>query len=158
MKINVVRQGKNDILQIDDARIIYRNFRGERDTYNRDGRREFDLIIPDEEIKDLLVDLGFNVKIKPAREEGEAPFMHLHVKVGKYANAYLTSGDNMQKLNEETMGLLDTVEIASVNLDIESNDWTMPNGTSGRTAWLRSINVFQKIDRFGIEYNSRNIN
>lgn len=169
MKINVIQQGSRDILQIDDARIVYRNFRGEGSKFNRVGDRNFSLVIPDEEIKDLLVGLGFNVKIKAPREEGEAPFMHLQVKV-KYSDdpedvdengnrkgpsAYLTSGNNMVALNDKTIACLDDIEIACVNLDIRSYDWTMPNGTSGRSAYLQSINVIQNIDRFAAAYNNR---
>ena len=38
------------ILQIDDARIAYKNFEGRGDKYNRQGDRNFVLIIPEENI------------------------------------------------------------------------------------------------------------
>lgn len=139
-----------DILQIDDARIIYRNFSGEASQFNRAGDRNFSILIDTEEAKDALVNEGWNVKIKPAREEGDMPFMHLPVKVkfnDRGPAVYLKSGGNMRKLDESTVGLLDNVDILSVDLDIRPYDWDV-NGKSGRTAYLQSICVTQNIDRF----------
>ena len=138
------------ILQIDDARIIYRNFSGEASQFNRAGDRNFSILIDTEEAKDALVNEGWNVKIKPAREEGDMPFMHLPVKVkfnDRGPAVYLKSGGNMRKLDESTVGLLDNVDILSVDLDIRPYDWDV-NGKSGRTAYLQSICVTQDIDRF----------
>lgn len=138
------------IVQIDDARIIYRNFSGAGSQYNREGDRNFSLIIPDQDIADALINEGWNVKIKPPREEGDTPFMHLPVKVkfnDRGPNVYLKSGHALNKLTEETVGMLDDVDIVSVDLDIRPYDWDV-NGKSGRTAYLHSMQVTQQIDRF----------
>lgn len=139
-----------DILQIDDARIIYRNFAGRGDKYNREGDRNFAVVIPDEEMAAQLTDLGWNVKIKPAREDGDTPFMFLPVKVkfnGRGPNVYLQTGRNKNRLDEESIGLLDDIDIVCVNLDIRPYDWDV-NGKSGRTAYLQNIEVIQDVDRF----------
>lgn len=144
-----------DILQIDDARIIYRNFAGRGDKYNREGDRNFAVVIPDEDTANELTDLGWNVKIKPPREDGDAPFMFLPVKVkfnDRGPNVYLKTGDRQNRLDEESVGLLDNIDIIGVDLDIRPYDWVIQEGTpnekSGRSAYLQSIRVVQDIDRF----------
>ena len=144
------------ILQIDDARIIYRNFEGRGDKYNREGDRNFAVIIPDRDICDQLLDAGWNVRIKPSRHEDEhdQDFMYLPVKV-KFTDrgpaCYLVSGTQEVKLDEESVGIIDDLDILSVNMDIRPYDWEI-NGKSGRTAYLQSIEVIQKIDRFAAKY------
>ena len=143
------------ILQIDDARIIRRNFEGRADKYNREGDRNFQILIDDEEIATALSDEGWNVKIKPPREEGEMPFMTLKVNVkfnDRGPRVYLKSGDKMVELTEETVECLDNIDILGVDLDIRPYDWNV-NGKEGRTAYLQSIHVTQEIDRFAARYN-----
>lgn len=139
-----------NILQIDDARIVYRNFSGAPSKFNREGDRNFAVVISDQKIADELVEQGWNVKIRPARDEGDIPFMYLPVKVkfnDRGPNVYLQSGRNRNRLDEETIGMLDNVDILSVDLDIRPFDWDV-NGKTGRTAYLQSICVTQDIDRF----------
>ena len=152
MEINFRNDG---ILEINDARIIYRNFRGEGSKFNREGDRNFAVIIPDDDIKEVLVAEGWNVKIKEPREGYDDPFMFLPVKI-KFNNrgpaAYVKSGNGVPtRLNEETIGMLDEIDIANVNLDLRGYDWDV-NGKTGRTAYLHAIEVSQNIDRFGARY------
>lgn len=139
-----------DILQIDDTRIIYRNFAGRGDKYNREGDRNFAVVIPDEDMANDLTKLGWNVKIKPPREDGDTPFMFLPVKVkfnDRGPNVYLKTGNVQNRLDEESVGLLDNIDIIGVDLDIRPFDWDV-NGKMGRTAYLQSIRVIQDVDRF----------
>ena len=142
------------ILQIDDARIIYRNFRGEGGKFNREGDRNFAVVIPKQELADELLNRGWNVKIKPPKDEEDSPFMYLPVKVkfnDRGPQVYLRTGDRVNRLDEETISVLDDIDIRSVDLDIRPYDWDV-NGKSGRTAYLQSIEVIQEIDRFAARY------
>lgn len=139
-----------DILQIDDTRIVYRNFTGVGSKFNREGDRNFAVVIPDQEVADALLDKGWNVKIKPPRDEDEDPFMYLPVKVrfnDRGPNVYLKSGSNLVKLDEESISCLDDIDILGVDLDIRPYDWEV-NGKTGRTAYLQSMKVTQNLDRF----------
>ena len=144
------------ILQIDNARIIFRNFRGEASKFNREGDRNFAVIIDDEEIADRLAADGWNVKIKPPKEDGDMPFMYLQVKVkfnGRGPRVYLKTGRAMNRLDEDSIDCLDDIDISGVDLDIRQYDWEV-NGKTGRTAYLQSIEVTQECDRFMDRYNN----
>ena len=148
----------NNILQIDDARIIFRNFSGAPSKFNREGDRNFAVIIPEQEIADALIAEGWNVKIKPPREDGDTPFMYLPVKIkfnDRGPRVYLKSGSNIIRLDEESVSCLDNVDIISVDLDIRPYDWNV-NGMEGRTAYLQSIQVTQEVDRFYEQYEKQN--
>lgn len=143
------------ILQINDAQIKYRNFAGVGDRFNREGDRNFALIIPNEDIKDALLDdvnefgAAWNVKIKQ-REEGDDPDMYMNIKV-KFTqfgpNIYLKAGDaDPVRLDEDSVECLDQIDIASVDLDIRAYDDEI-NGRGFRSAYLQSIYVVQDFSR-----------
>lgn len=141
-------------IQIDGAKITWRNFAGKGNDFNREGDRNFAVIIETEEDAKRLVDAGWKVKIKEASEEGDMPFMVLPVKVkfnGYGPNIYLMSGRAKVKLGEESVDRLDRATIMSVDLDIRPHDWTHARWGSGRTAYLENMRAFQQIDRFASE-------
>ena len=147
------------ILQIDDARIIYRNFAGAASKFNREGDRNFSIVIPDQEMADALVNEGWNVKIKAPREDGDVPFMTLPVKVkfnDRGPNVYLQTGNRMNRLDEDSIACLDQIDIVSVDLDVRPYDWVLYEGTKdekrGRSAYLQSIKVIQDVDRFASRF------
>ena len=150
MKSNFASRG---VVQIDNARIIYRNFAGAPSKFNREGDRNFAVVIEDQDIAEALTEKGWNVKIKPPREEGDEPFMFLPVKVkfnDRGPRVYLQNslgGRNRVTLDEDTVGILDNVDITNVDLDIRPYDWDV-QGKTGRTAYLQSICVTQEVDRF----------
>lgn len=149
-----------NILQIDDARIIFRNFRGEGGRFNKEGDRNFAVVIPNQEMAESLLNdmnqygAGWNVKIKAPREEGDDPFIYLPVKV-KFNNRgpviYLESGSNRIKLTEDTVSMLDEIDILSVDMDIRPYDDEI-NGKPFRSAYLQSMLVRQEIDRFAARF------
>ena len=144
------------ILQIDDARIAYRNFAGVGSKFNREGDRNFSVIINDENIANELIEDGWNVRIKPPRDEDDTPFMHLPVKVkfnDRGPRVYLITNGRKVELDEDSVGCLDKIDILSVDLDIRPYNWEV-NGKTGRTAYLQAIRVTQNVDRFADHYAS----
>ena len=162
------------VLEINDARIIFKNFRGEGSKFNKEGDRNFALVIAggtlndgdrkmnvtSEEMADALINdvnrygVGWNVKIRAPREEGDEPFIYLPVKVkfnDRGPSVYLKSGSNRVKLTEDTVSMLDDIDILSVDLDIRPYDNEI-NGKPFRSAYLQSIFVTQEVDRFASRF------
>lgn len=158
------------VLEINDARIIFRNFKGEESKYNRKGDRNFALIISGgtldtgyekknvtaEEMADALLkdvnryDVGWNVKIKAPREEGDEPFIYLPIKVkfnDRGPKVYLKSGRNTITLTEETVSMLDDIDITRVDMDIRPYDDEI-SGNPFRAAYAQSLWIIQEVDRF----------
>ena len=163
-----------NVLEINDARIIFRNFRGEGGKFNKEGDRNFALVIAggtldngfnrteltSEEMAEALINdenrfgVGWNVKIKAPREEGDDPFIYLPVKVkfnDRGPSVYLQSGRNRTGLTEDTVSILDDIDILNVDLDIRPYDDEI-NGKPFRSAYLQSILVRQEIDRFAARF------
>ena len=144
------------VLQIDDARLVFKNFRGEGSKYNREGDRNFAVVIETEDqYSALLADVNkfgdsWNVRVKEPRDEGDTPFMYLPVKVkfnDKGPTVKLIAGRSVTYLSEDSVAILDRVDILQVNIDIRPYDGEV-NGKTYRAAYLKGIEVIQDIDRF----------
>lgn len=154
MEIGFARDGK--LLQIDDARIIFKNFSGEESKFNRAGDRNFAVRINDPDVVDQLIADGWNVTVKPPKEEGDDPYMYIKVKIkfnDRGPKVFLRSGKHVRRLSEQNVGLLDSIDILRVDLDLRAYDWEV-NGKTGRAAYLDSINVEQNLNRFEEYYEN----
>lgn len=154
-----MRTGYRGVVSLDNVRITHKNFKGIGTPFNHDGDRNFSIVIPTKEAADALVADGWNVKVKPPREEGDEPFIFLPVKVkfSQYGpNIYKTSGNNTIKLSEETVGILDDADIVNARIDIRPYVWNV-SGNTGKTAYLQAMQVFQLLDRFAAEFEAEKI-
>jgi hypothetical protein len=168
-KIMEITFAPKNVLEINDARIIFKNFKGLGDKYNREGDRNFAMIIAGgtlddgnsrrtvtaEEMADALMKdtnrygVGWNVKIKAPREEGDDPFIYLPVKLkfnDRGPKVYLKSGKHTVPLTPETIGMLDNIDITSVDLDIRPYDGEVQGPF--RAAYVQALWVTQEVDRF----------
>lgn len=150
-----VNFGARGVVEFSNAKVIFRNFEGRAEKYNREGDRNFSILIPNDEIADALVEQGWNVKVRPPREDGDEPLRHLKVKVAfggkKDPEIYLKAGGKSVRLDADTVGILDRIGLARVDLDIRPYDWYR-DGDTGRTAYLNALGAIQEVDRIRARY------
>ena len=139
----------NENVIIEDAQIRFRNFSGTKTEYNKAGNRQFSVFLPNE-TAEILEEAGWFVKHKPPRREGDDPRNQLDVSVmfGKYPPIIkLVSHDGTESyLNEENVGILDTVDIERAMLEIRPYNWEV-NGKTGVKAYVRELSVYARPPR-----------
>lgn len=148
-------------LVIENARLLFRNFSGRESKYNRAGQRNFCVYIDDPEYAQQLIDEGWNVRVRPPREEGEAPRYYIQVAVS-FDNIpptiYMITKHKKTRLDEESVAALDFAEIRNVDLTIRPYNWIIQEGTknekSGVKAYLQSMYVVIDEDEFAEKYAS----
>lgn len=139
----------------------YRNFSGAPDNFNpAGGKRYFNVVIDDPDIAQELRDEGWNVKIKPPREEGDIPFCFLKVAVAfpkpgskaRDLDISMFKSNGVNRLTEETIGCLDGAFITNANVAIRPYHWETAGG-SGIAAYVQGLHVWIKEDYFASDYD-----
>ena len=106
-------------LVIDNARLIFKNFSGKGDAYNREGDRNFAVIIDDPNAAEDLARAGWNVRPLISKDPDEDPTHYIKVKVSFKVRApkvRLLSNHKQVFLNENTISSLDFARSRSVAL------------------------------------------
>lgn len=149
---------RNELI-IENARIIFRNFAGAATNFNREGSRNFCVILEDAEVVENLIADGWNVKYLRARDEEESDTPYLQVTVNfdnippeVYTIMQKSNGKKIKnKLNEDTVDTLDDVDIENVDLIIRPYHWTV-QGKGGVKAYLKKMYVTIDPDPLASKY------
>lgn len=127
---------------VEDARIIFRNFAGKEGQYNREGDRNFAVVLTEEVAQQMLAD-GWNVRYLEAREEGDEPTPYVQVAVNfqnRPPRVVLLTATTRTQLDESSVEVLDWADIQTADLIARGYDWSV-NGKTGTKAYLQSLFV-----------------
>jgi len=167
-------------LTFEGAKIVFRNFAGVGNQFNREGARNFSIVIPSLEAAMALYEAGWNVGVKAQKQEDkdaikaasgfkekvqilsdrgalDEALFHLKTTVNfnskKPAEIFLVTemGRKPLKLDENTVAQLDLADIVSCDIIVSPYAWTSPRG-SGITAYLKTMYVLIRQDPFAAKY------
>ena len=129
---------------MEGVRIIFRTFAGKEGQYNREGDRNFAVLL-DDTIANSMAEDGWNVKwLKPREEdEDESSQAYLQVSVnfkGRPPRIVLITSRGRTNLDESQVEMLDWADIKNVDLIVRPYEWVV-NQKSGIKAYLQSIYV-----------------
>lgn len=166
-------QKRMDRVKLDSCVLIYKNFSGTGGKFNREGDRNFCVILSEEEAQ-ALKEAGWNVKRRPPREDGEELPPYLKVKIN---NDNLESGrikiyrldvspngeprrDNhgdvvKAVLTPTTVGQLDSSYIVDAQLILSPYYYDF-NGKKGISAYCDQLTAVVQMDAWTAKYEDFN--
>lgn len=149
---------KDGSLSVEGARILWINFAGRPTDFNpAGGKRTFNIVLS-REIADTLKADGWNVRTIQPKNEDDEPFYvtEVTVKFGQFPpKVYLVDGvsNRMHPLDEETIGQLDNIDIANVDVMIRPYNHGVSNsrGTTVK-GYVKSLYVTMDNSDFNGKY------
>ena len=154
---------RTNLVIVENGKFIFdTNFAGDpkKDRFGSDERKA-NLVIPDIDLARELIDDGLNVRLTKPRvgeEEGFVPRYFVKVKLNYDSKwppkVYLvTDEDNSVLLDEESVACLDDIWVDRVNAVLNRYE-----GPNGKSLYVKSMEVYQKVDDDPIsaKYRRRN--
>lgn len=143
----------NGNINIEHAKLAFRNFSGKEGKFNPPGRRNFCVLLESDIAAQLRND-GWNVKYLRPRDEEDDPQAYMQVAV-KYENfpprITLITSSGKTLLTEAEVDMLDWAEITNVDLVIRPYNYEI-NGKEGVKAYCKSMYVTIEEDEFEKKY------
>ena len=149
------------LIAFENARLLFKNFSGKEGKYNREGDRNFCVVIPDDETVSRMEKDGWNIRWTKPKEGSEyEPVPYIQVKVS-YKKSEPTivliaeeNGEPISKkeLGEDDINVLDYTYITNVPKIVISPYNYEVGGKTGVTAYLRKLYVSFEVDPLEMKY------
>lgn len=140
---------------LENAQILFRNFAGKEGPYNREGDRNFCVLLGPA-LAEILADNGWNIKSLKPRDEDDVEQPYLMVSVGykvRPPKIVLVGSRGKTTLSEENIELVDWVDIKYCDMVIRPYNWSV-GAKSGIKAYLKTLFVILDEDDLDIKYSS----
>ena len=132
---------------------MHRNFAGKEGKYNREGDRNFSVILDDTVANQMQLD-GWNVKWTKQREPDDEPVAFIQVSVnfhGRPPRVVMITSRGRTPLDEDQIEMLDWVDIRTVDLILNPYEWEIGD-KSGVKAYLQSMFITINEDPLELKY------
>ena len=135
--------------------IRFRNFSGKEGKFNKEGDRNFCLLLhPDD--ADEMIKEGWNVRFLNPRDEGDEPTPYIQIKVGfggkgRPPKIVMVSRKGQTQIGEDEVNILDWADIEFADIAINPYHYTV-NGKSGIKAYLKTMYITIVEDEFEDQY------
>ena len=144
---------RKQILSIEDAKLVFKNFSGAAGKFNAAGVRNFCVFLEPDVAAQLEKD-GWKIRYLQPRDEADEVQPYLSVAV-RFDNIppkiVIISSRGKTLLDEHSVNILDWADIATVDMTISPSSWSV-NGNSGIKAYLKSMYVTIVEDEFEKKY------
>ena len=172
MKFIVNERGKEQLV-IEDAKILFHNYAGLQTDYNNPGNRNFDVILPDNEMAIAMGNQGWKVKIRKPRDPQDDPYYTMNVRINMNSRykpiieQHVRGRKDPIRYDEEMLGTfdpahptemkdgkkgLDGLNIDHIFLIINGSPWETQLGT-GIKAYLDQFHFEEKAPVYGSYYD-----
>jgi hypothetical protein len=146
---------QDNTVLMEGVRIIFRNFSGKEGQYNREGDRNFAVLL-DDTVANAMAEDGWNVKWLKPREESEDEEQQAYLQVsvnfkGRPPRIVLVTSRGRTNLDEGSVEMLDWADIKAADLIVRPYEWSV-NGKNGIKAYLQSIYVTIEEDALELKY------
>ena len=149
----------NATVMFENAQMIFRNFAGKEGMYNREGDRNFCLVLEPDLAEQMIRD-GWNVKFLRPRDADAEPTPYIQVSIGwkvRPPTLVMISWNPKTKdwartnLDEDSIEIFDWVDIKQVDCIIRPYTWEV-GGRSGTKAYLKSLFLTVETDPLEMKY------
>jgi hypothetical protein len=146
-------------LVLENVQITYRNFAGTEGDYNAKGDRNYAVWIDDPAQAEALAEKGWKVKYRKPEEDGTPGRAYMPVTV-KYhpklkppmVKIIKNQGKAQVSLDEESVELIDFMDIEKCDMILRPYHWKHKSGTEGVKNMCSSIYVKIREDELELKY------